>query len=597
MNSNYSYKYQELWDERTWKKRISKIYPLITYIGECAIPDYSAYPTPYEEKFGEEAKKLPFYTRKTNCVELPEVILSLHAKGITFDCRSQGGINWFILAPSYCLADFTKKLITILVILREDITDPYWAMKILRRYESYLNLITEDEGCIFYFLAGDTPDYNRIYVNILQEAFVFVPGDINRLFLDVSMLVNNGKAFNEIPSYVLEDLSGTPFWGADSCILRFGSLGIPVLDISHRWENLCSLSRDQISMPNWSSEGFDLERIIHSETGRKIAEGMALEFKYNTTFDPGFLSYWEAMGLAFVNRETKNHRWKVAIPLQAFSQPEIKLPVMCLFQEVNHSNEHLAVTATSYFYEFFRIAAQGECIVLCFVLEDHEGNELLCDVLNDALASYPMMDMSRVYLAGHSHNGYYSLEFALRHPNLIAAVATFGDVPGLWDSPLFPVNEKRIQRMASLDIPTINLTGCNEPKRHFPMNTDGYSYRPQHVNSPMKSFEERLESWQQRLRAYNCPPVTATSMRETHHNKDKAIRVLGIPADKSETLWMDGFELYIADIRNNEGLYHLRIVGEENMPHNTTPSQQILAWSFLRRFTRDANTLKIQELY
>ena len=30
-----------------------------------------------------------------------------------------------------------------------------------------------------------------------------------------------------------------------------------------------------------------------------------------------------------------------------------------------------------------------------------------------------------------------------------------------------------------------------------------------------------------------------------------AIRKLGIPADKAETYWMDGNEIYIADIKNN----------------------------------------------
>ena len=597
MNTQYVYEHQELWAEQTWKDRISTIFPLVTYLGECAVPDASPYHSPHAGKQGEDAKHLPFYTRKTNCVALPEVVNALNQKGITFDCRSQGGINWFILAPTSCLPDFSKKLPTVLILLREDISDPYWAMKLLWRYESYLDLITEGEGCIFYFLASETPDYNRIYVNILQEAFVFAPGDIDRLYLDVSIIVRNGNSLNDVPSYVHTDVAGNPIKDADSCIVPFGSIGIPVLDISHRWENLCSLSRDQVSMPNWSSEGFDLARVVHSETGRKFVEGMVLEYQYDTAFDPAFLAYWDAMGLTYSNHLTKHRRWKVAIPNSAFQQPDVKLPVMCLFQEVNHSNEHLAVTAASYFYEFFKIAAQGECIVLCFVLEDHEGNEILCDVLKEAHALYPMIDMSRIYLAGHSHNGYYSLEFALRHPELIAAVATFGNVPGLWDSPLFPVTEQRIQRLASLDIPTINLTGCNEPKRHFPMNSDGFGYRSQHKDSPLASFNERLVSWQQRLRAYNCPTVTAAAMAETALSKEKAIRVLGLPADRSETLWLDGFELYIADIRNNEGLYHLRVVGEENMPHNPTPSQQILAWSFLRRFARDASTLKTQELY
>ena len=90
---------------------------------------------------------------------------------------------------------------------------------------------------------------------------------------------------------------------------------------------------------------------------------------------------------------------------------------------------------------------------------------------------------------------------------------------------------------------------------------------------------------------------TVEEIVATKDSPDYTIRMLGIPADKAETIWMNGNEIYIADIKNNAGKYHLRIVGEENMPHNTTPNQQIVSWSWLRRFARDLETGESIELY
>jgi hypothetical protein len=327
-----------------------------------------------------------------------------------------------------------------------------------------------------------------------------------------------------------------------------------------------------------------------------MAEGMALEFQYDSVNDPQFVKYWEDMGLKYESRETRLRRWKAAVPFCALEAPEKKLPCICVMQEVNHANEHLAVTEASYFYEYFRIAAQGACILVNFVLEDVEGNDLLVEILKEAFELYPI-DRSRVYIAGHSHNGHYALEFSVRHPELIAAVATFGDPPGLIDTGITPFTPEKVEQVRKFDMPVINLLGYTEIKRHFPVSEDASDYRSPQDVAPINTFEKRAATWQRRLRASNCPDKSLEEIKATKESPEKAIRMLGIPGDKSETLWMDGFELYIVDIKNNEGKYHLRMVAEENMPHNTTPAQQVLSWSYLRRFARDLETGKTIELF
>ncbi len=589
MNKHYRYENIELWQEAVWANKISPIAGLVNWLGAHESVDPAPYKNPVNGLSGDACKTLPYYNLKTNSVNRPEVIAAWRNKGVYYDCRAMGGVAWLIMAPLACLQNSGAKLPALLVMHRTDITDPYWAMKTLEHYQAYNEMLAQDQDKLIIYIATPAPDFNRIYVNILQEAFVFVPGDTQQVFLDVSVVYENGGTLKDIREFVYKDSN------PDAAVVKFGSAHVPALDITGLWESKCSLTRDQVTKLNWSSANFDLDRVIHSETGKKMIEGIALEYQFDSVDDPGFIQYWAERGLKYVSHVTQLRRWKAAIPFGALQMPEKKLPVICVMQEVNHANEHLAVTEASYFYEYFRIAAQGDCILVNFVLEDPNDNDLLCDILDQAFALYPI-DPGRVYIAGHSHNGHYALEFAERHPRLIAAVATLGDPPGLMTTGLIPFTDEKVEQLRTRDIPLINLVGYVEPKCHFPLNQDAAGYRTLQDVGPLVTFEQRAASWRRRLRAFNCPDKSLQEIQATQNSPDQAIRLLGIPGDKSATLWLDGFELYIVDIKNNEGKFHLRMVAEENMPHNTTPAQQVMSWSFMRRFARDTATGKTIEL-
>ena len=502
------------------------------------------------------------------------------------------------MAPRDCYKNYGKKMETLVVIHNEDIEDPYWAMKMLEQYEAYNQLAADSQDLIIVYIANGKPDYDRIYVNILQEAFVAVPGDTDRVWLDVMPVYENGGKLKNIPGFVYEQKTGVEI-DPDQAVVRFRGSGISVLDITNRWENRVSLSRDQMSKENWSSEAFDLHKLIHSESGRNIAESMAAEYEFDTVEDLEFQQYWLDRGLKYESHDTEFRRWTSAVPLGAFQSPEEKLPVICVLQEVNRSNEHLAVTESAYFYEYYRIAAQGECILINFVLEDADDNDLLVRILKEAFQLYPMIDRTRIYAAGHSHNGRYTYEFAFRHPEMIAAISTYGITAGLQPNAMIPMTEEKIRQIRRSDMPTICLAGCTEHNVIYPLNKDAEGLRPWQGKAPdfPLTAEDRAKMWQLRLKAHNCPQKTLKEIYDAAESEDGAIRKLGIPADKSETMWMDGSEIYIADIRNENGRYHLRVVGEENMPHNTTPVQQKLSWSFMRRFARNPDTGETIELY
>ena len=69
-------------------------------------------------------------------------------------------------------------------------------------------------------------------------------------------------------------------------------------------------------------------------------------------------------------------------------------------------------------------------MLLFFALETEEDNEILTDILADVKKRYPV-DPSRIYMAGHSHNGGLGRRYSFKHPDLIAALATQGNEAGL----------------------------------------------------------------------------------------------------------------------------------------------------------------------
>ncbi|MCC8102079.1 MAG: PHB depolymerase family esterase, partial [Clostridiales bacterium] len=591
MNRYFQYPNQDLWKTEKWESKISTVFGLIKWIGANSPKNTTPYPA--AQKY-ENYRELPCYNPKSNAVSLPEVIDYWASRDVYVEVRSQGGLAWILVAPTRCMKDFSLKTPGIFSMDNVDLTDPWWAMRLLEEKQALNEMVAQEQNTIMVYLACDGPDLSRVYVNILQEAYVMAPADTKEIYLDVSPVVKAGASLKEIPDFTYVDENGEPFADPDGEIIAYGQAKVPVINVTNRWENRTSLSRDQMAGAKWCNTEYDLQRLIHSQSGAELAEGFAVEYAFDDVYDPDFVEYWRSRGLLYQSHELKGRHWKSAVPTEAMEHPETKLPVIAVMQEVNSANEHLAVTETSYFYEYFRIAAQGECILVNFVLEDQDSNDLLADILKEAFEMFPC-DTSRVYIAGHSHNGFFSVEFAIRHPEMIAAVASFGDPVGFMTVGNLVMAGDRLEKLKSVDMPLINLSGMTEHIVHYPISETPDSYLPGSPDakpgtSHPYSLEERVASYQLRLEAMNCPMKTKEDILATKESKNRAIRLTGIPGDRGETVWLDGFELYIVDVKNNAGKWHLRFVGEENMPHNTTPSQQKLSWSFLRRFARDQKT-------
>ncbi|MGM9522777.1 MAG: hypothetical protein ACI3VB_09930 [Oscillospiraceae bacterium] len=603
VNKYYRYPNYELWDDACWQGRLrSPLYPLVQWLGAADKMTPRKYGHPVDGLYGEACEKLPCYTVKTNSVAVPEVTEYWKNKGLFYTARSIGGVRWIVCGPLSALTDKTKKLKTLVTFCLEDYSDPYWTMKVLEDHEDYLNMAAEEHETILMFIATEGPEKNGFFVEILQEASTCFPIDKNRLYLNVTLLEKSGKSLSDIEGYTYTDAEGKPMEDPDSAITPFGELDIPSLNISGRWAVLYSLNRKQILIDTFSSLYYDRERMLHSATAERMMEGIAMDRRFLSCEQEGFAEYWDNMGLKYEVHYTKGERWLTFTPKSLLESENEKLPLLIVMQEVGSANDHLAITSINYCYEACKLAAQGEFMALFFVLEDPDSNELLMEILDEAVKTYPI-DQSRLYIMGHSHNGKYSLEFFRHHPKMLAAAAILGNTPGLMgitgNVPGSDDTDEKVEASSREDMPLINMVGNCEHKIYFPIGGKQTGKRGLGAGALKvgENVEECIEAWQRRLKAHNCPVKSREEIIASLESNDYVTRFFGFPTDRTDLLYLDGVNHYIGDIKNNNGKYHLRMVGIDNLPHLPSPSMIDLAWSFMKRFKRDRETGEVIELY
>ncbi len=337
----------------------------------------------------------------------------------------------------------------------------------------------------------------------------------------------------------------------------------------------------------WVAPFYNLEQMMHTATGKHMAIAAGLEKNYTEITDPGLQAFWNGVGLDYTVHETDGENWLSFVPKCALAG-EKKLPAVLAFRSA-------CVFAQSFYYDLLMIAAQGEMIVLIFSTEDKDENELWTKIYAEAKEIYPI-DETRVYLTGHSHYGDFALDFMCRHPEIPAAVAQQGDIPGC--APHF-FSDAMVERMREVDKPIIAVSGMAEMSMMFPMNVDIQC--PEQIPERMKhaipaTADDRISAWQRRLYAANAPMKTKEEILAAREGT-RAEQMLGFPCDHSETLWVDGLEVYIGDIKNERGEERLRVVAIEDLSHTTCSFMHTISWSFLRRFAKDPETGAVIELY
>lgn len=591
MNSYYDYPHKALWADNAWDHRRSQIVPLAAWIGRENLAHHRLSGAPEHLRRTEGQ-----FDPKANALTDPQVVAYWHQRGLHYHCTSMGANGWVAMIPEPHLGKrgYDAEMDTVITLVNADRKDPSWCMYVLERYDAQLKAAAASQLAMLFIVSDSFDDENE-YISILQEAIVIFHLNYQRFYLNLETVQAAGIQLKAVPGFQYTDTCGNST-DPDQAIEALG--GISVLDISGRWQNKDSLFYKLVRSTGYSNAAFDYGQLIHSAVGKKMAEAMALEYEYDDAEDPRLMAYWDAMGLECTFHDYQGEQWVTFLPKDALAHPERKLPCVCIMQEVNRFDPHQAITGFACYLDYQRIAAQGECMLLYFAQESLDANDMLHDILKVAEAQYPL-DRSRIYITGHSHNGRFAAEYMRRHQPEIAAIATLGNEPGQLSpavtSGFFVVTDQQLDIQASCDTPLINISGFNERNSQFPLNMDAPHVRPGQWVA-VDTFEKRADSWQRRLRSARCPMRTVQEIRDTQFSPDLAERAIGVPADRTEVLTLDGSENYIVDIKNADGKYHLRMVALGNMPHTPTPAMVQLSWAFLRRFARNLETGESIEL-
>ncbi len=579
-NPYYSYEDCNLWREDEWAHKYCSVFPLYRAI------EYLNF-----EKFHHPAGSGPFtertdgvYSAKTMAVVYEDVAKSVEDLGMSLRVYSMGMVNWVPVVPKAGVKRGGREIPVLMVQQSVDYADRNWAMDIIARYREMICQAAKEDWAIC-FVCTEKPDVDNLFSSILMEFGALYRADFLNLYLDVSRMREAGKKLGDVSDFTYFSEDGKDILDPDEMTEQWGN--ISALNITDRWQNRVSNLWGTATAVRSVGKGYDLERHIHSWCGKTMAYHMRLEHDYDDAEDPRLLAYWDSIGLVYTTHEMQGQRWVSMVPKCALGQTEEKLPVMMIFREVYKNNGHLPLIAISGFHDYTELAAQGEMILLFFAMEDPDDNDLFYDILQEAAVRYPI-DLSRVYVTGHSHNGMYAFEFARRHWKSVAAAALQGQrfglmAPSYSGSPI-AVPDEHIEQLSHIDLPVIAINGQAE-NIMTKFDTGSRNYR----NS--------VDAYQRRLRAFHCPPKTAEEIEASLSSSDYATRRLGIPADWTEVQVIYGREVYIGHVRNTDGKEYFRACTVDNLPHITTPMTPFLSWNFVRRFARDLKTGAIIERY
>ena len=575
---NYTYPGMEIWDAETWKGRESVMYPLAMWLEEnnCRITrgKGSCRPCP-------GAATNP----KTGAVLDPDVLKELDGMGLTFRHDGLGGEWWIMICPNSCGRGGNRHPNFMVVMADADYSDPYWAMKMMDHYKEYNRMAAETGTCILYAVT-DGRDEDCLYANILCEMHAIFHVELDHLYLDVSSVYECGLKLKDIPGFIYRDASGNVVDDPDAAVEHFGD--VPVLDFTGRWYNRISHTYNVARSPKYFHKCFDRDRLVHSEAGREMAEGFWLEHDADSASHPVMLDYWQRKGICFERHDCKGEQWLSMKPQSCCEDTSEKLPLVMVYQEVTRCDDYQEMLLISNYRRIFELVGNRQFIAGFFALETVEDNDLMSDIIRDAVAGLPV-DPQRVYIVGHSHNSRFAQIFAYNHPDQIAGLCILNGSHGLQD-PRRPggdivIGEDEIGRMSLTDMPQIIVNGYAES-----------DFTDENVLDKLKSVDTAVNCWQNRLRATGCPVPAAAEILAARENGSPAEKKMGLKADRTDIVSLMGFDAYIADVKSNAGRWHLRCVTLENMPHMITPQMPDLIWNFIKRFAREADG-SIRELY
>jgi pimeloyl-ACP methyl ester carboxylesterase len=545
MTTEYRYERLWLWEPEAWADRYS---PVRKVAERLMMANHATRPATHESPYAGRTDGV--FDAKTHAVTYPDVVARLAERGLEYICDELGQMSWIALLPADRGDDDPPRDL-MLVLLDADYTEPNWAMDLLAAQAGRIERASE-QGQYLLFAVPDGVDHSHMWATAVQELAV-------RFHLAYTKVLLDTEAVGEPGSWT---------------------------EITGQWQDRVSHAY-QYATAQRNQQGIHLSRLIHSETGRRLAEAMAVEHRFDDPLDPEFARFWEEHGVSLGVHQTRGHRWVTLAPRGWERIEPGTLPVMLVFQEVTAMYPFQTVAAMASYFEYVPLVAADELMLVFFALESVSDNDVLAQITRSAATRWPI-DSNRVYITGHSHNGHFALAFMRRHPDLVAAAATLGNAHGLpaprYSHEAVKVTDSDIDLMAGMDIPVINIAGVVE--------SDFLSHEPGSAG-----FADALDSWRRRATAFGLPCPSDSILAAARAKGDYPTRRIGVPGDHTDVQLLYGTECYLSDHYDTLGRLRLRLVTLDNLPHMCAPQMPGLAWDFVRRFAKDPNTGAVIDRY
>lgn len=554
MNPYLTYDSIHLWRQEGWTEKVSPLHALGRWLSYSGLADFRCQEHPEGIPEGTKAR------HNGHGIPPIAIVQKWEKAGLRY-FESGAADPAIVFIPQQVIDTQEREPQVLHIIIYTDTRNPWWNIDLLTAYKSYLEMAAR-ETVVLIFTITSAPDRIDLMVIMMREISQRYNFNYEHLYVDLSAVIKAGHTLKDVPDFRYLDADGKRMEDPDQAVVSYSSLNIPVIEMSNQWA-----SKESLEFSNFTPGRigkvvpFSLERLEHSLVGRRMEDAMVLEYDYDTMDDAGMVAHLDRMGLKQEYHEDDNRGWVTVAPKSALDHPEKKIPCMLIMQEIVKTDPHSVICGYSLWYEYLNIAAMGDLMLIFFALEDPDSNDLWVNWLEKATEEFPFLDRSRVYMTGHSHNGHYTMEFSRRHPKTLAGIATLGNPHGL-DRGFGRDMDEAIAWMRTYDMPTINIDGEWENSFSCILLTD-------HFGNPIPD-ESRVQSWQNRLKAYNCPVKSAEEILAARDSEDYATRKLGVPVDHSEVICFEGDECYVGDVLNEKGEAHLRVVTLENWPHATS---------------------------
>ena len=321
----------------------------------------------------------------------------------------------------------------------------------------------------------------------------------------------------------------------------------------------------------------DIDRFINSGQGEALINSYKLQIKYVDGMEPEVFKYWDDKGIKkVIEKGVFGIKWVAYVPKEALEKNNTKK--FPLIFNMPHANPFECEGRG-----YVELAAKERFIV---IIPTHVNLEEIFRNYKQVVKMYPV-DTSRFYMSGFSYTGFRTMEFAFRHPEVLAGIAFNCHLwPFHWELP----EKWIIDHSASLKMPMIMYVGNADFARPLPINSEFTDPNTRHGDDHVHTTQDNIDRANMWFRINGCREITYNESLVTTSSKNKCEREIGAPVSRSKIELIDDTEYHFGDFASSDGVYRTRFISMDNVPHFPFGSMAAETWKFLKHFSRNIKT-------